>query len=308
VTIASKVRFRVDYNGPAGDVPDALCVKGYFSEGSRSFASLGQVEVRFYRELAPHLGLRVPRAVHAGIDPESGHGMVLMNDLVATGARFLTALSPYSVDDVARTLEQLARLHTAQVPQRNGADDWLAPRFRGYLAAVTEERLQELLDDGRAAAFAPENRSAARLREAFTALVACADTGPTCLIHGDAHAGNLYLDADDQPGLVDWQLVQRGPWQLDVAYHLVAVLDIADRERCEADLVAHYLDAVRAHGGAPPPFAEAWDAYREALAYGYYLWAITQRVERPVIDTFVMRLGSALEAHETLDRLGVSRR
>ena len=304
-TIASKVRFRVEYDGHQGALPDAFCVKAYFDEPAR--ASLGQLEARFYRELAPLLGLRVPRCIHAGIDPDTGHGLVLMNDLVAAGARFLTALSPYSVDDVARTLEQLARMHAVD-PARTAPPDsgWLSPRLSGYLDYVSEERLQQQLDDGRGDGLAPATRNAARLRAAFAVLASRATTAPACYIHGDAHAGNLYIDADGQPGLIDWQVVQRGPWELDVAYHLVAVLDVPDRQRSEADLLVHYLDAVRAHGGEPPSYADAWDAYRDALAYGYFMWAITQRVDRPIIETFVARLGSAVQEHESLDRLSTA--
>ena len=39
------------------------------------------------------------------------------------------------------------------------------------------------------------------------------------------------------------------------------------------------------------------DRYREALAYGYFMWAITRRVERRVIETFVARLGSGARRH-----------
>jgi hypothetical protein len=84
-----------------------------------------------------------------------------------------------------------------------------------------------------------------------------------------------------------------------------AVLDAADRERSERALLAHYLDAVRASGGKTPSPDAAWDAYRAALVYGYFMWAITQRVERPIIETFVARLGAAVEAHESFERLGV---
>jgi hypothetical protein len=39
--------------------------------------------------------------------------------------------------------------------------------------------------------------------------------------------------------------------------------------------------------------------------YGYFMWGITQRVERPVLETFVARLGSAVQDHASFDRLGV---
>ncbi|MFA5883125.1 MAG: aminoglycoside phosphotransferase family protein [Acidimicrobiia bacterium] len=306
VTIASKVRFAVEYEANPSGAPDALCVKGYFSPESASFASLGQVEVRFYSEVAPLLSVRVPPCVHTGIDPESGHGLILMEDLVAGGSTFLTALSPYTVDQTAATLEQLARLHTADRAAITATDtEWLAPRLAGYLGYVTEDRLQAQLDDGRADGLAPELRRADRLRAGLGVLADHSARAADCLVHGDAHAGNLYLDPDGGPGLIDWQVVQWGAWELDVAYHVGAVLAVADRDAHERALLDHYLDAVRAHGGTPPTEADAWEAYRRALVYGYFMWGITQRVERAVVETFVHRLGSAVQAHESLDRLGV---
>ena len=41
---------------------------------------------------------------------------------------------------------------------------------------------------------------------------------PWCVVHGDPHNNNLYLDSDGNPCIVDWQLVQRAPWYLDVGY------------------------------------------------------------------------------------------
>ena len=306
VTIASKVRFDVMYEANPSDAPGALCVKGYFAPESASFASLGQMEARFYSEVAPRLTVNVPPCVHTGIDADTGHGLILMEDLVASGARFLTPLSAYSVDQTAATLEQLARLHAAG---RAGltVDDtaWLAPRLTGYLDYVTEDRLQAQLDDGRAEGVAPEIRRADRLRAGLGVLAERSAATAACLVHGDAHAGNLYLDTAGAPGLIDWQVVQWGAWELDVAYHVGAVLDVADREAHEQALLAHYLDAVRAHGGTPPSPADAWDAYRGALVYGYFMWAITQRVVRPVLETHVRRLGAAVQYHDSLERLGV---
>jgi aminoglycoside phosphotransferase (APT) family kinase protein len=306
-TIASKVRFRVEYeDGPAAELPTAFCVKGYFAPESRSRASIGQPEARFYRDLAPMLDVRVPPCVYTGIDPDTGHGLVIMSDLVAAGSVFLTALSPYTPDQAAATLDQLARLNAAGWDGALLRDArWLDPRLTSFTNYVSVERLQDLLDDGRAATVAPAVRRADRLRAGFLALAARAATGPACLIHGDAHAGNLYLTPAGEPGLIDWQMVQRGPWALDVAYHIGAVLAVPDRERCERDLLTHYLDCLRSHGVAAPAWPEAWQEYRRALVYGYLLWAMTQRVEEPITREFVTRLGKAVEAHGSFELLGV---
>jgi aminoglycoside phosphotransferase (APT) family kinase protein len=304
-TIATKVRFAVAYDANPSGAPDALCVKGYFGPDSAGFVALGQMEARFYSEVAPHLTVNVPPCVHTGIDPETEHGLILMEDLVAGGSSFLTALDPYSVDHAAATLEQLARLHTADRAAIVADTEWMAPRLHGYLDYVTEERLQAQLDDGRADGLADGIRRADRLRAGLGVLAAHSASSPACIVHGDAHAGNLYLDPSGTPGLIDWQVVQWGAWELDVAYHLGAVLDVEDRRAHERALLGHYLDAVRAHGGAAPAETDAWAAYRRALVYGYFMWGITQRVERPVLVTFVQRLGTAVQDHASFDLLGV---
>lgn len=304
-TIATKVRFDVTYAANPAGAPAALCVKGYFGPDSAGFVSLGQMEARFYSEIAPHLTVNVPPCVHTGIDDETGHGIILMRDLVASGSTFLTALSPYSVDQAAATLDQLARLHTADRAAITADTAWLAPRLGGYLDYVTEERLQSQLDDGRADGLDAAIRHADRLRAGLGVLATHSAAAAACLVHGDAHAGNLYLDPSGTPGLIDWQVVQWGAWELDVAYHLGAVLDTDDRRTHERALLGHYLDAVRTHGGEAPADEDAWEAYRRALVYGYFMWGITQRVERPILVTFVQRLGTAVQDHRSFDLLGV---
>ena len=64
---------------------------------------------------------------------------------------------------------------------------------------------------------------------------------PMCLIHGDTHLGNLYIEADGTPGFFDAQ-VARAPWHLEVSYHIVCALDIADRKALEQALFVHYLE------------------------------------------------------------------
>jgi aminoglycoside phosphotransferase (APT) family kinase protein len=303
--LASKVRFRVAYEGAGRtDGLDAFCVKGYFLPESASWCNLGQLEVRFYRDLAPLVDVEVPTCVHAAIDAESGHGMIIMRDLVDADCTFLTAMSPYSVDQVSQTLRELAKLHHSDPTSCPSGTDWLAPRLNGYLGVMSQERLQELLDDGRATSLPAEIVDAGRIRSAFSALAGWATKNPDSVIHGDAHAGNLYLTPAGTPGLIDWQVLQLGPWVLDFAYHVAAVLDVADRERNERSLLVDYLSIRTSMGDDMPSLDDAWDMYRNALAYGFYMWSITHRVEVPIRNMFCTRLGSAVAYHETLNRLG----
>jgi aminoglycoside phosphotransferase (APT) family kinase protein len=309
-TVATKVRFRVEYAAPLPpDLPDAFCVKGYFTdgdEGGEPAAAAGAVETRFYQELAPQLPVRTPACVYAESDPDTGHAIVVMHDLVAQGSTFLSALSPFTAEQAAGTLDQLARLHAASwAPAPIGGGSWLDPRVATITSYVTAERLQEQMDGPRSAALPSSVTDARRMRDALLAAISRPSGDGECLIHGDAHAGNIYETADALPGLIDWQLVQRGHWSLDVAYHLGAALAISDRERSERDLLRHYLDRLAHHGARPPSFDEAWDDYRAAFVYGYFLWGITQRVQPEIIQEFVTRLGTAVATHESFALLGV---
>ncbi len=226
-TMATKVRFDVEYANAPPDAPGAFCIKGYFGvgEGYRKTAGLG--ETRFYRELASTLSVRVPPCHYTGIDPDTGHALIIMEDLVASGNHFLTALSPYSVDQTAATLDQLAQLHARYWGDESLASyDFLRPRLTGITSYITEDVLQEHLDGPRANTC--PTRSAARRvsTPACCRAVQLAADDVSCLVHGDAHAGNLFETADGQPGLVDWQVIQRTSWALDVAYHVGAVLEV----------------------------------------------------------------------------------
>ncbi|HLG68511.1 MAG TPA: phosphotransferase [Acidimicrobiales bacterium] len=304
-TVATKVRFVVDYHRP-GDppAPAALCVKGYFHEEGRRRPGAGIVETSFYRELAASVRARVAPCVYTGIDGTTGHGIVVMEDLVRAGARFLTALSPYSVDQAAATLDQLARLHAASWGAAGLDAPWLAPKLEMLTLAVDAARLQELMDRPRAGGLPSWVRDGQRIHAALEQLASAPPPAAACLVHGDVHAGNVFETASG-PGLIDWQLVQRGSWAMDVAYHIGAVLDTDERRRSESALLGHYLDRLSAYGIEPPAWDEAVAGYRRYLAYGLYLWAMTQFVEEPVTTQFVRRLGHAVVDNGTFELLGV---
>jgi aminoglycoside phosphotransferase (APT) family kinase protein len=302
-TVATKVRFRADLEDGSART---LCVKAYFNPEMRARANAGEPEVRFYRDLAPRLAVEVPPCVYTGIDADTGHALLLMEDLVVRGDRFLTALEPYSVEQAARTLDQLALLHATHWDDPALREhDFLEPRLPTFLAYVTEERLQAQLDGPRGDDLPGPVRSAARLRAALLSIAERDAQGPQALVHGDAHAGNLYERPNGHAGVIDWQVVQRGSWALDVAYHVGAVLDVDVREHADRELLEHYLARLRAHGGPNIEWDDAWSEYRAHLAYGYFMWGITQMVDPPIIEAFTRRLGLAVAQHRSFELLNV---
>ena len=100
-----------------------------------------------------------------------------------------------------------------------------------------------------------------------------AQTGPRCLVHGDAHQGNSFLRADGQRIWVDWQLVRRGTPFRDVSYFSVSSLTVEERRGADRDLVEHYRQALLATGAQGVPGRdEAWQQFIRWPAYGTQAW------------------------------------
>jgi hypothetical protein len=282
---------------PDGLVPD-LCAKGYFGEGSRAYRHVGEPEVCFYRDLAGATGVRTLRSVYADVDPVTRHGVMITEDVVAQDGTFLDALSDYSADQAADSLGELARLHGATWADPACAAGWLDSRLETYLATRGVEEIRANFGGPIGAGVPAEVRDAERLEGAFRTLAAEAGAAsPWCVIHGDAHVGNLYLDGARRPSFVDWQIVQRGPWYLDVGYHIASALTIEDRRRSEQDLVRHYLDRLGAGGVDAPSWDDAWRGVRRGIVYGFFLWGITLKVDPAVTSKLLERLGTATADH-----------
>jgi len=119
-------------------------------------------------------------------------------------------------------------------------------------------------------------------------------------VHGDAHLGNTYLDADGRPGFLDWGGVTAGHWAREVCYFLAGALSTDDRRAHERDLLAGYLDALTELGVTAAPVAdEAWLDYRRHLVHGL-LWFLcpTQMQPEAIINANVARFGAAVTDHE----------
>jgi hypothetical protein len=293
--VSTNARFHIECTPevPPGLSPD-LCVKGYFSEQGRALGPAGEPEARFYRDLADATGVRTMRSVWADVHPQTRHGVVITEDVIAAGGEFLDALTPYSVDQVASTLGELARLHGYAWDNAHRTEtSWLAPRIASTMQTRGLPEIRGNFDGPNGARVPPEVRDPQQLIDAVTRLAAREPGAGWTVIHGDTHVGNVFLDGDRRPSLTDWQLVQLGHWSIDVGYHIASSLEPAERASAERDLLAHYLDALKREGVDAPTFDAAWLEYRRGVAYGFYLWAITLFVKPDIIEALLHRLGSA---------------
>lgn len=294
--ISTNARFHLE-----GDLPPELatdlCVKGYFSDEGRVAQFVGVSEVGFYRDLAADTGVRTLTAVYAAVDESTNANVVITEDVLSQGATFLEPGDAYTVDQVAESLGELARLHAATWMRADAAaHSWLAPRLESLRYPHVMETIESNYATDVGAGMPASIRDPERMWRVHGELATEMAASPTwSVIHGDAHVGNLFVDRAGRPGLVDWQLVQRGPWFLDVGYHVASTLSVEDRRANEADLVAHYLKRLTSAGVPAPADSEVVDGLRKGIVHGLYLWSITRKVDRPTITELLTRLATAAD-------------
>lgn len=304
-----RARLRVTYReiGRGGLPPASLFVKLAPTDvRTRLFVDLmrlGSTEVRFYRDAAADVPGEMPRVYYAAITGRAQSFALLLEDLGTRGARFTDASQALGVDDARLVMVRLARLHAAFWESARFASDlaWLRSRERNDRYPVERFLCALAVPAGVAklADLVPAEVHAAvpRIIAARDALEDAWARGPRTLIHGDAHAGNLYF-LPNAVGLLDWQLAQRGQGMRDVAYFLANSLPIAVRREHERALIALYLQALADHGVTPPAFAVAWEQYRLHAIYAWIAAAVTAAAatlqEAPIVRAAIERTSAAL--------------
>ena len=211
--ISTNARFTVEYAGaPADSPPSSLCVKGYFNEIGWAARHVGEPEASFYRDLVGSVGVRTLRSVYADVDPESHHGVVITEDVVATAA-YSSTVEAFTLRTTASSLRQLAQLHASTWMQpRWSATPWLEPRLNRALQVwgepETVSKFGTNLHGPNGRGVPVELRDPQRLVDVYRTMVAALagaeSRSPWCVIHGDTHLGNLFLDEAAQPCLLDW--------------------------------------------------------------------------------------------------------
>jgi len=279
------VRLRLERDATASDagIPELVVVKGGFLEHGRELEKMHLREVRGYRDVFPDVPLHTPRCFFADFDAERRQGIVVMEDLVERGVEFCHASRPQSISQVARRLSALAAFHarTWDSPELAPGGKWgdLVDFFdvmRGFFDKYTSaEHWQRFVRAPRGAATSVRFHDRDWMIDGWTRVSRFGQSLPQCVLHGDVHLGNLYVDTDGTPGFFD-PLASRGPGMLEVAYHVSASLDAADRPGQDGALVCHYLDELRRNGVDPPPVDEALRQYAVFLIYGLFIWLTTE--------------------------------
>jgi hypothetical protein len=275
--MADSLRLTITWSGDPSDAPRSLVAKLPSSdERSRATGRIMrayEVEVSFYREVAPLVDIRTPRCLLAELDQDTNEFLLLLEDLAPASQG--DQLDGCGADLAARVLDEAAALHA---PRWNDPGlrriTWL-DRVTPESAAATASVVGSLFPgfvDRYGHSFAPEvidglERGVERIGEWWRGL-----PGAQTVVHGDLRLDNLLLgDEADAIWTVDWQTVVLGNGVADTAYFVGGNLLPEERRRHEQDLVRGYHRSLLDRGVEGLSWDECWARYRHGAWHGVYL-------------------------------------
>jgi Phosphotransferase enzyme family len=199
-------------NGPRWPGPGHVKRRSRPAPGSIPEAlDIFRAEVRFYLQIAPVVGVRVPACYQAS---ETADGTVLVLE-------DLSAWRPGA--DPSAAARVLSGLHRRWEGQASVRWPWLRP------AGAGADLVQHLFDrtwpclaprgDLTPAVAALGARLVGRVVEAEHV---AGRAGPVTLVHGDASTRNMRTGPADEVALLDWEDVSAAPGVLDLAWLLVS--------------------------------------------------------------------------------------
>jgi hypothetical protein len=241
---------------PAGVNAPATLIAKFASEHAGTQEMMRSLEgyareARFYRELAPEIGLGTPRCYFAHYDPAAHECCLLLEDLAP--AESVDPVEGYSLEQAQQVLEQLAAMH-ARYWNRVEHLEWLqvdAALF-GNLRAGFIKGLPRLVERYRTR-YPTLVRVAQQFVPFFSGdeILAQARRPPLTVAHNDIHVDNIFLPSarGGRFAIIDWQgvaVLRLGT--NDVARLLCMGMRPEQRRRHERALLRHYHRALCAHG------------------------------------------------------------
>lgn len=276
-------------------------------------------EVRIYQEMIDEISLAVPQCYYSDVDEESGHAILLLEDLahLRTG----DIAQGCSIEDAETVVTNFAKHHAQwwQNPLLDEIDylryeltvdpEW-ATTYRDWWSQF-EQIVTTLLPD----CFIPSSlldvghQSSCQLQEVNNLW----KNTPFTLMHKDTHLDNLMFANDkNDPSLtvIDWQLCGSGPGVSDITYFLIFSMPVLLRRQSEVRLLKLYHATLLANGVTNYCFEQCWHDYRLAFFRNLRTAVVVVNIldiTRPhahnFIQAMIARLSSFAEDHQVSEFL-----
>ena len=193
----------------------------------------------FYRDVAPHMEIRIPAALVNLADPPC----LVLEDLAP--AVVGDHVAGATLSQAERSMDALALHHATwfehpllpTLDWMPGLDDPSILTLRDTFAMGWPLFLERFADE------LPERclRWCERFVESIPAWIESHYDEPVTLTHGDFRLDNLFFADDGSVAVIDWQLSMRAPGQADFVYFCANNLTVDMRRAHEDDLLARYV-------------------------------------------------------------------
>ena len=268
-------------------------------------------EVLFYRDVAPTLGMRVPKAYVTEFDPATQVFALVMEDLSPAVGGDQTAGLP--LDHVRLALDAIAAVHAKwwnrpelvtleAAIEPFGEGPWVGtgdrvaaawPAFRKFLTGRASPALLRIGE---------------RMGPAIEGMMREIARAPRTLCHGDFRADNLmFAQGGDGATLItlDWQVALQARGAVDVSQLLSLSMTTEARRAYEAALLRGYHDRLVAGGVGGYPYETFFHDYRRGLLIGFFYVILsggsndlTQPRAEALFDSAVRRLDALVHDHD----------
>lgn len=234
----------------------------------------------FYRDVAPHMQIRIPQAL---VNIESPPCLVLEDLAPAVVGDHVSGASlaqaELAVDVMARhhatwfehpllsTFEWMPGLDDPSVLTLGDTFDMGWPMFL--------ERFGEELPDRCL-------RWCERFVPGIPEWIEGHFDAPVTMTHGDYRLDNLFFADDGSVAVIDWQLSMRAPGQADFVYFCANNLTTEMRRAHEDDLLERYVSGL--HAGGVPSDAVTMETVRQGYLEGLVFYAVSFGASLLTID------------------------
>lgn len=264
--LSRTLRVELEYDGQCDGVPRSVIVKqepapGPYLTAERNLSAFER-EIRFYREIAPRVGLRLPRVYHA--DAGASGAVLVMEDL--SGLRSVDQVRGLQQSEVMQTVREVAKLHATFWGVTDHPSVAWIPAYEHFWEEDLAEHWPAFADEY-GLRIGPEGRLLGeRVVADFDRLSQAIRARPATVIHGDLRADNL-LFGSNGAYLLDWQLATRSLATIDVARLLGGSEPTVERRGRQLEIVAGWHEALRDAGVKNYDLEEAIADYRRAVLY-----------------------------------------
>ena len=234
----------------------------------------------FYRDIAPHMSIRVPTAY---VNIETPPCLVLEDLSPAVVGDHVAGAT---LDQAERAIDALAEHHAAwfehpMLPSLEwmpGLDDPSVLTLKDTFAMGWPMFLERY--DGEL----PDRclRWCERFVESIPEWIAGHFDDPITMTHGDFRLDNLFFSEDGSVAVIDWQMSMRAPGQGDFVYFCANNFTTDMRRAHEDALLARYVAGL--HAAGVPVDAVTVDSVRKGYLEGLVFYAVSFGASLLTID------------------------